>query len=168
MIIREEARQDDDGISALLSAAFERPAEAVLVGALREAGDLAFAGVAAIGDEIIGYAAFSKMTAPFPALGLGPVATSTPHRRAGTASALIRWGLARAESENWRAVFVLGDPAFYQRFGFDAALARGFVSPYAGPHFMGLALGRPRPTLPGKLIVGKLDYAPAFASFARV
>jgi putative acetyltransferase len=35
---------------------------------------------------------------------------------------------------------VLGDPAFYNRFGYDAAVARNFDSPYAGDNFMALPL----------------------------
>ncbi|HEY0802646.1 MAG TPA: N-acetyltransferase [Steroidobacteraceae bacterium] len=45
----------------------------------------------------------------------------------------------------WACVFVLGDPAYYTRFDFDTALASGFKSPYAGPHFMALALGPKSP-----------------------
>ena len=36
--------------------------------------------------------------------------------------------------------FVLGDPAYYGRFGFEAATARGFDSPYAGEYFLGIRL----------------------------
>ncbi len=36
--------------------------------------------------------------------------------------------------------FVLGENAYYERFGYDASLAEPFASPYAGPHFMACAL----------------------------
>jgi len=36
-------------------------------------------------------------------------------------------------------VFVLGEPPYYERFGFTATEASGFSSPYAGPYFMALA-----------------------------
>ena len=55
--------------------------------------------------------------------------------------------LDRAREGAWAAIFVLGDPAFYGRFGFRADAARGFASPYAGEHFMVVPLG-PAP-LPG-------------------
>jgi putative acetyltransferase len=51
----------------------------------------------------------------------------------------------------------LGDGAFYGRFGFRPELAAGFGTPYAGPHFMALALNG---ELPAK--DGPVDYAPAF------
>ncbi|MGB8843415.1 MAG: hypothetical protein WCC64_20355 [Aliidongia sp.] len=56
-------------------------------------------------------------------------------------------------------VFVLGDPVYYRRFGFDPMLASGFASPYAGPYLMALGLTQPLPSLSGKI-----DYAPAFAA----
>jgi len=56
-------------------------------------------------------------------------------------------------------VLVLGDPAYYRRFGFDSELASGFTSRYAGPHLMAFALTHPLPAL-----TGQIDYAPAFAA----
>ena len=35
-------------------------------------------------------------------------------------------------------MFVLGNPAYYGRFGFRGESAIGYVSPYSGPHFMAL------------------------------
>jgi putative acetyltransferase len=67
--------------------------------------------------------------------------------------------LARAGAEKWEIVFVLGDPAYYRRFGFDPALASGFTSPYAGPHLMALGL-----TQPLVKSADRVDYAPAFAA----
>jgi putative acetyltransferase len=58
------------------------------------------------------------------------------------------------------AVFVLGNPAYYGRFGFCADHASGFESPYVGPHFIALALGRGE--WPANS--GKLRYAHAFAA----
>jgi putative acetyltransferase len=53
---------------------------------------------------------------------------------------------------------VLGDPAYYRRFGFDADAARGFESPYADPYFLVLALGSAGLSARS----GRVDYAPAF------
>lgn len=65
----------------------------------------------------------------------------------------------RARSEGWPAIFVLGDPNYYERFGFDRKAAAGFMSPYVGPHFMVLKLS---PSLPDT--TGELRHAPAFAT----
>ena len=100
------------------------------------------------------------MRAPFKALGLGPVSVVSDMRRQGVAAQLVKHGIARARAEGWDAIFVLGSPAYYSRFGFSADAASGFVSPFAGPHLMILALGdaglAPRS--------GRIDYAPAFAA----
>ena len=72
---------------------------------------------------------------------------------------MIRAGLTRAADAGWEGVFVLGSLKYYQRFGFSPDRARGFESPYAGPHFMLLALNGDRP-----LVMGKVSYAPAFAA----
>jgi putative acetyltransferase len=155
--LREETPQDHSAIHGLLVAAFDRYGEAELVEALRKEGDLVFGGVAAVDRVIVGYAALSRMNAPFPALGLGPIAVAAAYRGKGIASALLRWSLARAQEDRWRAIFVLGDGAFCGRFGFRPELAAGFGTPYAGPHFMALALNG---ALPAK--EGPVDYAPAF------
>jgi putative acetyltransferase len=155
--LRAETPEDHSAIHGLLVAAFERYGEAELVEALRKEGDLVFGGVATVNGVIVGYAALSRMNAPFPALGLGPVAVAATLRQKGVASALLRWSLARAQDDQWRAIFVLGESAFYGRFGFKPELAADFNSPYAGPHFMALALNG---ALPAK--VGPVDYAPAF------
>ena len=102
---------------------------------------------------------FSRIEWPDSALGLAPVAVLMPRRRQGIAAGLIREGLSRAAAEGWSSVFVLGDPAYYNRFGFAASLAEGFISPYAGPHLMALTL---RADALAKR-TGELRYPPAFA-----
>lgn len=65
----------------------------------------------------------------------------------------------RARNEGWAAIFVLGNPSYYKRFGFDREAAAAFMSPYAGPHFMMLKLS---PSLTATN--GELRHAPAFAA----
>lgn len=157
MLIRHERPDDAAAIRAVLEAAFPGPEEARLVEELRADGDAAIALVAEAGDAVIGHVMFSPMTGPLRALGLGPLAVAPAYRRSGIGGRLIRQGLAEARTAGVQAVFVLGDPAYYRRFGFDPALAEGFASPYAGPYLMALALADP---LPAK--VGRIDYAAAF------
>lgn len=155
--LRNETPKDYPAIRELLRAAFQGSSEAELVDALRKEGDLVLGCVAAADGFIVGYAALSKMKAPFPALGLGPVAVAAAHRRKGVASGLLRWSFASVQKDRWRAIFVLGDGGFYGRFGFRQELAAGFGSPYSGPHFLAMALND---ELPEK--EGSIDYAPAF------
>lgn len=159
MIIRGETEADRDGIWRVEDAAFPGPGEGNLVDQLRKDGDLCISLVAMDGSEIIGHIAFSVMTAPFRALGLAPVAVSPTRQKVGIGAALIKAGLKQAAGEGWDGVFVLGDPLYYRRFGFDVALAAAFACRYAGDHFMAKAL---RPALP--VLSGAVDYAPAFAA----
>jgi putative acetyltransferase len=156
--IRPEAPSDIPAIHALLVEAFPTAAEADLVMRLRADGDVALSLVQET-EGVAGHVLFSRMTAPFRALGLAPVAVAPRWRRQGVAARLIREGLAHAGAAGWEAVFVLGDPAYYSRFGFDAASAAGFRSPYAGPYFMLRRLAADLPAADGSV-----DYAPAFAA----
>lgn len=159
MIVRLETPADIAAIRIVEEVAFGRRDEAQLVDDLRAAGDAVFSLVAVQDEVIAGHAMFSRMAAPFPALALGPVAVLPEYRRKGIVSQLIREGIARSESAGWAGIFVLGDPAFYRRFGFKIRKASGFTSPYAGPHLMALSLGGNE--LPAD--AGIIEYAPAFA-----
>lgn len=158
MIIRDEDTADRTAIRAVVTAAFQRESEADLVDWLREDRDSVISLVAQDGDAIAGHVLFSRMTAPFRALGLGPVAVLPERQRAGVGGALIRAGLERARKADWQGVFVLGDPVYYRRFGFTPDLAEGFSSPYAGPYLMAAALQGALP-----VASGEIAYAPAFA-----
>ena len=158
MKIRDEAASDRDPIRALHLCSFPTADEADLVERLREDGDVVFSLVAEVADCLTGHVLFSRMSAPFPALGLAPVAVFPEWRGQGMAARLIEAGLAAAAAD-WDAVFVLGEPAYYGRFGFDVPAARGFQSPYAGPHFMARAL---KPQLPATS--GRVGYAKAFVA----
>ena len=157
MIIRDERQADLDAIHELVAAAFQRPDEAVLIDRLRSDRGCIISLVAVEGHEIVGHILFARMTAPFRAVGLGPVSVKPSHQCAGIGSLLIRTGLDRASDEGWQGVFVLGDPKFYGRFGFDPALARGFMSRYSGSHLMALALSGELPAREGYI-----EYLPPF------
>ncbi len=161
LLIRPETRADRAAIRALLRAAFGGPAEADLVETLRAGGAAAVALVAIAGTGVVGHVLFSAMRAPPRALGLAPLAVAEGMRRRGIGARLVAAGLDRARAGGAAAVFVLGDPAFYGRFGFTAAAAAPFASPYAGPHLLALELA------PGGLPAGgPAAYAAAFDAFA--
>jgi putative acetyltransferase len=157
-MIRGEESTDGPAVRAIVAAAFRRRDEADLVDRLRADGDAIRSLVAFDRTEVVGHVVFSKVVAPFRAVALGPVAVRPDHQRVGIGSRLIRAGLEQSRAEGWQGVFVLGDPAYYQRFGFDPGAAAAFTSPYAGPHFMVLALDARLP-----VTEGVIEYAPAFA-----
>jgi putative acetyltransferase len=159
MIIRAEYTNDNVAIRKVVRTAFGQPAEAVLVEQLRADGDSIISLVAVDNDQVIGHVLLSKMRAPFKALALAPVSVVPRWQRSGIGSALIMESLSRVRQESWDAVFVLGDPSFYGRFGFDPELANEFSSSYAGPHFMVLPLSNRLPATSGYI-----EHAPAFAT----
>jgi putative acetyltransferase len=157
VLIRDEEPADIPAIRKIVEEAFLQPAEARLVDRLRADGEAVISAVALDEEQIVGHILFSRMSAPFRALGLAPVAVKSSSQGNGIGSELIRWGLDRAKTNEWQCVFVLGDPKFYGKFGFSVALAGGFESPYAGEHFMALALNGDLPATSGKV-----EYAAAF------
>jgi putative acetyltransferase len=160
-IIREEIAADRAAVREVVSLAFGHTVEADLVDRLRADGDAAIALVAVEHGRIVGHIMFSPLGAPFRALALAPVAVLPGRQRQGIGSALIEAGLARAAKAGCEGVFVLGEPAFYRRFGFEPGLAAGFQSLYAGPYLMALALSGPLP-----MLSGRIDHAPAFAALS--
>jgi putative acetyltransferase len=159
IVVRDESPRDWKAVYQIVSSAFGQLAEAELVKELREAGDSVVSLVADEDGQIVGHVLLSKMDAPFPALALAPVSVVPTRQRSGIGSALIERAVSRAGSKGWAAIFVLGDPNYYERFGFDREAAAGFTSPYAGRHFMVLKLSRSLPTT-----TGELRHAPAFAA----
>jgi putative acetyltransferase len=159
MHIRDESPQDRQAVYRVVSSAFGRSCEAELVGKLRAAGDSVISLVAEEGSQLVGHVLLSRMVAPFHALALAPVSVVPTRQRRGIGSALIREAMSRARSEGWAAIFVLGDPKYYERFDFDRDGAADFQSPYSGPHFMVLKLSPSLPTT-----TGELRHAPAFAA----
>lgn len=158
MMIRKERRGDEAAIRSVVGAAFPHENIAELVDRLRANGDAEISLVAVERGEIVGHVMLSRLRAELHALGLGPLAVAPTHQRRGIGGLLVSKALEQAAGAFWEIVFVLGDPNYYARFGFDLTLARGFTSPYAGEHFMARGLGK---TL--RLTSGKVDYPPAFA-----
>ena len=157
--IHDEHPRDWKAVYKVVSSAFGQSAEAELVEELRKAGDSVISLVADEDGEIVGHVLLSRMDAPFPALALAPVSVLPTRQRSGVGSALVQSAVNRARSEGWKAIFVLGDPNYYERFGFDSGAAAYFSSPYSGPHFMMLKLSQSLPASSGEL-----RHAPAFAA----
>jgi putative acetyltransferase len=61
----------------------------------------------------------------FEALLLAPLSVALEYRRRGVGSKLLRVSLELAKNLGYKAVFVVGDPAFYSRFGFKSSVLFG-------------------------------------------
>ena len=162
--VRPEQAGDAGAVRAVLAGVFGGPAEADLVDRLRTSNDLVLALVAEMDDRgIVGHIGFPRLAIDAPgggsarAVGLAPLAVAVDQWNRGIGSALIGRGLAVLAERGEQLVFVVGDPGYYDRFGFDAAAAASFMSPYPGPHFMVLRLAQTAPS------DGIVRYPSAFA-----
>ncbi|HEX2197024.1 MAG TPA: N-acetyltransferase [Burkholderiales bacterium] len=156
--IRPEAEGDAAAVRAVHASAFPSDAEARLVDALRKAGRVSVSLVAAVEGQIVGHVLFSPVT-PGRGLGLAPLAVLPRFQELGIGSELVESGLDACEADY---AVVLGDPAFYARFGFRRALDYGLDNEYgAREEFMVLELR------PGALdgVRGRVQYSPEFAVF---
>ena len=162
-VVRLEQPGDVPAIDSIHAASFPTVAEARLVKLLREAGYLSVSLVAEADGTVVGHVAFSPVTAATGEVGIGlaPVAVLEPHRRQGIAAQLIEAGLGACRSAGFGWAVVLGEPAYYARFGFRPASAFGLSDEYGGgPAFQALEL------VPGRLPsgAGLVRYAPEFTS----
>jgi putative acetyltransferase len=125
MLIRAEEQRDWAAVHAVNVSAFETPAEANLVDALREQAQPLVSLIAEDNGAIVGHIMFSPVSLTgHPALkimGLAPMAVAPQHQRGGVGSALVRAGLQQCKQLGFGAVVVLGHPAYYPRFGFSSS-----------------------------------------------
>ena len=77
-----------------------------------------------------------------PALVLGPLAVDCAFRKLGAGAALMDHALAAARARGHRAVLLLGDAAYYSRFGFSAAKTAELMLPgaYEQERLLGIEL----------------------------
>ena len=161
MLIRSERPQDESAIRSLMQAAFATAVhssgtEAAIIDALRRDGQLSLSLVIEEAEGIVAHLCFSpvRIGGRDGWFGLGPFSVA-PHRQGeGIGSRLIRDGLSRLRNMAANGCVVLGDPAFYARFGFapDPALTFDGAPP---EYFMRVAFTGPVPT-------GTVTYHPAF------
>jgi putative acetyltransferase len=161
VIIRRETAGDVAAIRRVVRAAFEGDDEVALVDRLRADGDLILSLVAEQDGQIIGHVAFSRLSITndshvTPGVSLAPVAVLPKMQRKGVGCALIEAGHDQLRRAGETVSFVLGDPAYYSRFGYSLDGASAYDCTYAGPHFQWLRLSPQAPA------VGVIAYAPAF------
>lgn len=142
MVIRPAGPEDHDAIRAVVAAAFGQPDEAMLVDALRADGDALVELVAVEDDAIVGHILFSPLGTDTGArfAALAPLAVAPARQNDGVGMMLMQVGHALCRAAGVEAVIVLGHPAYYPRAGYSAEAAKTVKAPFAGPHFMALAL----------------------------
>ena len=131
MLIRTETEQDWAAVYKVNESAFETPAEANLVGILRQEAYPVVSLVAEDNGVAVGHIVFTPVSLSghpnLKIMGLGPMAVAPEHQRKGIGSALVRAGLERCKQLGFGAAVVLGHPAYYPRFGFVPAKPKGII-----------------------------------------
>jgi predicted N-acetyltransferase YhbS len=132
--IRAEKASDAVAREALLDACFGDNRHARTCQRLRDgrapAEGLAFSAVAR--GKVVGTVRLWHVSAGGTrALLLGPLAVDKSYRKLGVGAALMDHALAAARARGHRAVLLLGDAAYYSRFGFSAEKTAELMLPGA-------------------------------------
>ena len=151
MLIRPETPADHSAIRDVTRAAFEnaphsQQTEAAIIDALRAANALVLSLVAEQDGQIVGHIAFSKVLIDGQDhnwLGLGPVSVHPDLQGQGIGSTLINTALDQITNAGANGCVLLGDPAYYARFGFRADPALKYPGVPA-EYFQSLPLNGPQ------------------------
>lgn len=133
--IRKENEADIQAIHDLTKAAFLNAphrdgTEQLIVQALRDAGALTLSLVAEGEAGLVGHVALSPVTVSDGAkgwYGLGPISVLPAHQTQGIGSDLMQAALQELKAMGASGCVLLGDPAYYHRFGFRSV--EGMVLP---------------------------------------
>ena len=149
--LRHETPDDIAAIEALTVAAFANAphtshTEQFIVRALRATHDLTLSIVAEDSGQIVGHVALSPVTITDDHgrnaagwYGLGPISVLPTRQGQGIGSRLMEQALSELRAMRAAGCVLLGDPAYYTRFGFQAHA--GLQLPGVPPgYFMALAL----------------------------
>ena len=162
ILLRPERPDDADAIRALTETAFRTAPHAdgtehIIIDRLRTAGALTLSLVMEADGAIVGHVAFSPVTVSDGSAGwygLGPISVDPARQGEGIGGRLIGEGLQRLKALGATGCVLLGDPAYYTRFGFatDPKLVLDGVPP---EYFMRVAFS----PVYGE---GTVSYHPAF------
>jgi putative acetyltransferase len=170
MKVRAETIDDTEAVRTVNLAAFGQADEADLVERLRlVASTIAFVAVEDPSGKIVGHIAYSTVEVVGDCaeglclMGLAPLSVLPAYQRQGVGSQLVRHSLKVLSDMGCKAVFVLGSPDYYGRFGFVTAASRGFRCEFAVPDEYFMVLGLAQGALEG--CSGLVKYRPEFDVF---
>ncbi|WP_066961004.1 GNAT family N-acetyltransferase [Microbulbifer sp. Q7] len=150
--IRKEQPGDAQAIHEVTVAAFRNAphtdhTEQFIVEALRKSGALAISLVAEEEGNILGHVALSPVSISDGTsgwYGLGPISVHPNYQGRGIGTALMQAAIRELKSNDAGGCVLLGDPNYYQRFGFEPSEA--LILPEVPPeYFQALLLRGPLP-----------------------
>ncbi|MFT0519142.1 GNAT family N-acetyltransferase [Pseudomonas faucium] len=166
MLIRHETPADYPAIARLTLQAFDNhphhapgqaPTEHQIIERLRAAGALTLSLVAEDEGVLVGQVSVSpvKIEGQFMGwYGLGPIAVTPGRQGQGIGAALMREAIGCMRERAAKGIVLLGEPAYYQRFGFRA-FSQLYYPGVPAEYFMALPFETDVPT-------GAVAYDPAF------
>jgi putative acetyltransferase len=163
VIVRPERPEDVDAIRRINVEAFKdhpfsRQTEHLIVDALRSADALEISLVAELDGRVVGHIAFSRARIGDEAAGwylLGPLAVLPDFQGQGIGRALVEAGRGALRSREANGCVLVGDPAFYARFGFGQAPGVGCAG-VPDENVLSLHVAGPMPR-------GEVTHHPAFS-----
>lgn len=162
MSIRTATPRDRDAIRFVEEHAFGQKAEAGLVDALINNGDVVLELVAEEEGSVVGHILFSRLYVQsgdktHPAVALAPLAVEPSFHGTGIGGALIREAHLRLKDAGETLSIVLGEPKYYGRFGYAHQRAAAFVSEFQSEALQAQAWGEAPDS-------GELVYASPFSA----
>lgn len=142
-----ESKKEILAIRQLITEAFEQAKVAELVDIIRKSENFIpeLSLVAVEKEEVLGHILFSQIiiqtpNQTIPALALAPLAVKPSHQHQGIGSRLVQVGLSKCRELDHAIVIVVGEPRYYQRFGFQTAGNFGLQSSLSLPDEVFMAL----------------------------
>ena len=133
---RPEVAKDAAAVRALVNAAFGPDSDTPdLVQAVRKEANVCLAEVAVLNDAIVGHAQWCAAPVVVDervvkGAYLACLSAAPGLQRRGVGSRLVRGGLERLGARGFEVATLLGDPAYYGRFGFSPELAARIEAPH--------------------------------------
>jgi putative acetyltransferase len=164
MMIRQETQADIEVITEITKLAFEnhpfsQNTEQFIIHALRTANAMTVSLVAEIDGTVVGHIAFSPVTLTDGSenwYGLGPISVRPAYQKQGVGSSLVNEGLRLLKDAGAEGCVVVGEPNYYERFGFKSPDGLGHEG-VPQENFLALPFG-------GQIPQGIVEFHPAFGA----
>lgn len=165
--IRYEQLKDQESVYQLIASAFETDDEEKLVRLLHTDHQSLISLVAEVDKTIVGQIVLSRMEAKTSSIniyGLAPMSVSPEYQNQGIGTKLVEAVIKEAKKNNIDAIFVLGHPSYYPKFGFKPTSEYQIKCQYDVPSdvFMVLDLTNKLSALKGQTVYYAKEFGEVF------